>query len=111
MGSSFPVLEAGECSRKNGGGPEKRRSFTERFRGWQPRRLSDQRRSSANAMPEASPLRPMSHWRSGKPAIGRTLVLIAEPLRQLHWLAAVGEGKGDLTRGQRADPADPRPRW
>jgi hypothetical protein len=38
-------------------------------------------------MPEIRPLRPITHWRSGKPAMVSTLVLKTKPLRKLHWLA------------------------
>ena len=62
-------------------------------------------------MPETSPLRPISHWRSGKPAIVVPSVLKSKPFRQIDRLAGVGEGKGCLTRDQRADAADSGPRW
>jgi len=42
-------------------------------------------------MPEISPLRPISHWRSGKPAIISTLVLKTECLRQFDRFPAAGE--------------------
>src|ERR1700712_3689664 len=111
MGSSFPVLEAGGCGRRDRGRPENGRSFTERFRGWQPRELSDQCNSSASAMPDATPLRPISHWRSGKPAMLMTLVLKTQRLRQCDRLAAVGERNAWLTGDELTDAADPRPLW
>jgi hypothetical protein len=111
MSSSVPVLEAGGYGRSVGGRPENGRSFTERFRGWQPRELSDQRNSSASAMPDASPLRPISHWRSGKPAMIMTLVLKTECLRQFDRLAAVGERNPWLTGDDLTDATDPRPFW
>src|SRR4051794_38872763 len=83
-------------------------TFRERFRGLQPPGLSAQRRSSASAIPEMRPLRPTTHWRSGKPAIFSALVLKPKPLRECHRLAGVGEGKGNLTGDQRADAADSR---
>jgi len=62
-------------------------------------------------MPDTSPLRPISHWRSGKPVCLCTLVLKTECLRKLDRFAAAGEGKGCLAGGKRSDAADPRPRW
>ena len=62
-------------------------------------------------MPEIRPLRPIIHWRSGKPAIVTALVLKTQFLRQFDWLAGVCERKGSLTRGQRADAGDDRPCW
>ena len=38
-------------------------------------------------------------------------VLKAQSFRQLDGLAGVGEAKGRLTGGQRADAGDPRPSW
>jgi len=62
-------------------------------------------------MPETRPLSPIIHWRRRTPAMVINMVLKSQLLRQLHWLAAVGEGKGDLTRGQRADASDSGPGW
>lgn len=42
-------------------------------------------------MPQASPLRAISHWRSGNPATVITLMLKSQPLRQLDGLAVPGE--------------------
>jgi len=58
--------------------------------------------SSAQAMPQASPLRPTSHWRSGNAATFVTRMLKSQPFRQLERLAAAGEGEWSLTGGQRA---------
>ncbi len=62
-------------------------------------------------MPQARPLRPIAHWRSGNPAMLTTLMLKPKPFGQLDGRAAAGEGKGRLASGQRAHPADPRPSW
>jgi len=62
-------------------------------------------------MPDASPLRPMSHWRSGKPAIVCPNVLKAKPLRKRNGVAGEGEAKGSPAGRQRADAGDPRPLW
>jgi hypothetical protein len=43
-------------------------------------------------MPEISPLRPIAHWRSGRPPNVRTLVLKSKPLRQLDRFAVEDEG-------------------
>ena len=56
-------------------------------------------------MPEIRPLRPISHWRRGKPAIVDARMLKTQFLRQLNRCAAAGEGKGSLTRGERSDAA------
>ena len=73
--------------------------------------LSGYRISRASIMPEISPLRPISHWRSGKPAMIIALVLKTQLLRQLHALAAMREGNVSLTGCKRADAADPRTGW
>ena len=62
-------------------------------------------------MPETRPLRPISHWRSRKPATLIARMLKSQPFRQLDGLAAAGEGKGSLTSDQRSDAANPRPFW
>ena len=62
-------------------------------------------------MPDATPLRPISHWRSEKPAMVSALVLKTQPFRQFDRLAGVGEGKGCLACNQRADAFDPGPVW
>ena len=62
-------------------------------------------------MPEIRPLRPIIHWRNGKPAILWTLVLKTECLRQFDRLAGMGERDASLTGDQLADAADPRPVW
>jgi len=62
-------------------------------------------------MPQASPLRPISHWRSGKPATVIARMLKSQPLRQFDRGAGAGEGKGSLTKRQRPDTSDPRPSW
>ena len=62
-------------------------------------------------MPDAMPLRPISHWRSGKPAMIMTLVLKTQRLRQFGRLAAVGERNAWLTGDELTDAADPRAFW
>jgi hypothetical protein len=47
--------------------------------------------SRANIMPQIRPLRPITHWRSGKPAIVTTLVLKTKYLRQFDPDAAACE--------------------
>jgi hypothetical protein len=47
--------------------------------------------SRAQAIPQATPLRPISHWRRETPATVITLVLKSKPLRQFDRLAAAGE--------------------
>ena len=42
-------------------------------------------------MPQASPLRPISHWRSGSPEKFIALMLKTQLLRQCDGLAATGE--------------------
>jgi len=43
--------------------------------------LNAQWSSSATAMPDTRPLRPITHWRSGNPAIETAFVLKSQPFR------------------------------
>lgn len=62
-------------------------------------------------MPQARPLRPITHWRSGSPATFIALMLKTQSLRQFDGGAGAGERKGWLTSRQRPDARDPRPMW
>src|SRR5438552_1889348 len=93
IGSSFPVLELGGCGRGSDGGPLKTGQLYGAFsRLATAGILTAQWIRSASVMPEASPLRPISHWRSGTPAM-IALVLKSQPFRQLHGLTAIGKGE------------------
>jgi len=65
--------------------------------------------SNATAMPQASPLSPISHWRSGNPATVIALMLKSQPFRQFDRLAAPAERKLRFAGSQLSDPRDPRP--
>ena len=62
-------------------------------------------------MPQARPLRPISHWRTERLPTFITLMLKSQSFRQFDRLAATGEGKGCLTSGQRTDTGDLRCLW
>src|ERR1051326_78705 len=112
MGSRFPV-SVGKWTRPRGTRRAgSARFFRRRFRGLQPRELKgDQRRRSATIIPDARPLRPISHWRTGWPPMLIVRMLKAQLLRQWYGLPLAQQPDAWTARFESPDALDRRAFW